>query len=140
MQLLHLDSRVPGAVSASRRLSAAIVARQLALRPELALTHRDLAADPPLQRSEAHMAARRGGGVEDAPLNEDLVKDNAYLDELLTTDIGVTGAPMYNFSIPTSLKAWIDRVAVGGKLLSIDRPLIPRNLVKHGQRLDAKGV
>ena len=62
MQLLHLDSSVLGAVSASRRLSAEIVARQLALLPDLAVTYRDLAADPPLHLSGAHMAARMGEG------------------------------------------------------------------------------
>ncbi|SDI62679.1 FMN-dependent NADH-azoreductase [Paraburkholderia phenazinium] len=118
MQLLHLDSSVLGAVSASRRLSAEIVARQLALLPDLAVTYRDLAADPPLHLSGAHMAARMGEVIEDATLNEDLVKGNAYLDELLAADIVVIGAPMYNFSIPTSLKAWIDRIAVAGKTFS----------------------
>jgi FMN-dependent NADH-azoreductase len=118
MQLLHLDSSVLGAVSASRRLSAEIVARQLALLPDLAVTYRDLAADPPLHLSGAHMAARMGEVIEDATLNEDLVKGNAYLDELLAADIVVIGAPMYNFSIPTSLKAWIDRIAVADKTFS----------------------
>ncbi|MFL9898822.1 hypothetical protein PQR71_11760 [Paraburkholderia fungorum] len=73
MQLLHLDSSVLGAVSASRRLSAEIVARQLALLPDLAVTYRDLPAGPPLHLSGAHMAARMGEVIEDATLNEDLV-------------------------------------------------------------------
>lgn len=101
MQLLHLDSSVLGAASASRRLSAEIVARQLALLPDLAVTYRDLAADPPLHLSAAHMAARMGEVIEDATLNEDLVKGNAYLDELLAADIVVIGAPMYNFDSHT---------------------------------------
>jgi FMN-dependent NADH-azoreductase len=37
------------------------------------------------------------------------------LDEFLSADVIVIGAPMYNFSIPSSLKAWIDRVMVAGK-------------------------
>ena len=38
-----------------------------------------------------------------------------YLEELFAADIIVIGAPMYNFSIPSQLKAWIDRIAVAGK-------------------------
>ena len=45
MQLLHIDSRVLGGNSASRVLSAEIVARQAALYPGLKVSHRDLAAD-----------------------------------------------------------------------------------------------
>jgi FMN-dependent NADH-azoreductase len=48
-------------------------------------------------------------------LSSDLAKGNAYLEELLAADIIVIGAPMYNFSIPSQLKAWIDRVVVAGK-------------------------
>jgi FMN-dependent NADH-azoreductase len=43
------------------------------------------------------------------------VKGGAYLEEILAADIIVIGAPMYNFSIPSQLKAWIDRVVVAGK-------------------------
>jgi FMN-dependent NADH-azoreductase len=61
------------------------------------------------------MAARMGADSDDATLNADLVKGNAYLDELFAADVLVIGAPMYNLSIPTPLKAWIDRIAVAGK-------------------------
>ena len=40
------------------------------------------------------------------------------MEELLATDILVIGAPMYNLTIPTPLKAWIDRIAVAGKTFS----------------------
>ena len=98
MQLLHIDSSVLGPNSASRALSADIVARQVALHPGMNVVYRDLAADSALHLSSAHLA--KGGG---------------YLDELLASDIVVIGAPMYNFSIPSQLKAWIDRVVVAGK-------------------------
>jgi len=115
MQLLHLDSSALGAASVSRQLTAEIVARQKALHLDIRVTYRDLAADPALHLTGAHMAARMGATSDDAAINADLVKGNAYMDELLAADVLVIGAPMYNLSIPTPLKAWIDRVAVAGK-------------------------
>jgi FMN-dependent NADH-azoreductase len=115
MQVLHLDSSALGAMSVSRQLTAQIVARHLALYPDAKVTYRDLAADPALHLTGAHMAARMGATSDDATLNDDLVKGNAYMDELFAADVLVIGAPMYNLSIPTPLKAWIDRVAVAGK-------------------------
>jgi FMN-dependent NADH-azoreductase len=115
MKLLHIDSSVLGANSASRALSAEIVARQIALHPGLQVTHRDLAADAALHLSPAHLAAWQGGTVEDVALGADIAKGGGYLEELFAADIIVIGAPMYNFSIPSQLKAWIDRVVIAGK-------------------------
>jgi FMN-dependent NADH-azoreductase len=115
MQLLHIDSSVLGTNSASRALSAEIVAKQIALHPGIEVVRRDLAADAASHLSSAHLAAWQGGAVEDADLGADLAKGGAYLEELSAADIIVIGAPMYNFSIPSQLKAWIDRVVVAGK-------------------------
>jgi FMN-dependent NADH-azoreductase len=115
MQLLHIDSSVLGTNSVSRALTAEIVARQLALHPGMTVIHRDLATDAALHLSAAHLAAWQGGAVEDALLNADLAKGGAFLEEIFASDIIVIGAPMYNFSIPSQLKAWIDRVVIAGK-------------------------
>src|ERR1700742_3323215 len=115
MQLLHIASSVLGANSASRALSAEIVERQRVLHPGLTVTHRDLAADSALHLSPAHLAAWQGGAVDDVLLGADIKKGGGYLEELAAADIVVIGAPMYNFSIPSQLKAWIDRVVVAGK-------------------------
>jgi FMN-dependent NADH-azoreductase len=115
MQLLHIDSSVLGPTSASRALSTEIVTKQLALHPGLQVTRRDLAADAALHLSPGHLAAWQGQQLEDNSLDDDLAKGSAYLDELLGSDIIVIGAPMYNFSIPSQLKAWIDRVCIAGK-------------------------
>ena len=115
MQLLHLDSSALGGASVSRQLTSEIVVRHQALHPGIHVTYRDLAADPALHLTGAHMAARMGTASEDATINADLVKGNAYMDELFAADVLVIGAPMYNLSIPTPLKAWIDRIAVAGK-------------------------
>ena len=115
MKLLHLDSSILGGNSVSRALSAEIVTREAALHPGLEVVYRDLAADEVRQLSGGHVAARFGAAVDDAALYDDLVKGDIYLDELLAADILVIGAPMYNFTVPSQLKAWIDRIAVAGK-------------------------
>jgi len=115
MKLLHLDSSVLGTASVSRQLSAEIVARQRALHPGIEVVSRDLAADPVQHLSSAHLAAFQGAPGADEVMSADLAKGQAYLDELIAADVLVIGAPMYNFSIPTPLKAWIDRILVAGK-------------------------
>jgi FMN-dependent NADH-azoreductase len=115
MKLLHIDSSVLGAGSASRALTADIVARQVRLHPGLQVTYRDLATDAALHLSPAHLAAWQGQAVSDTQLGADLTKGGAYMQELLDADIIVIGAPMYNFSVPSQLKAWIDRIMVAGK-------------------------
>jgi FMN-dependent NADH-azoreductase len=104
MKLLHIDSSVLGENSASRSMTAAIVARLRAEHPGIEVTRRDLAAQslphftPAL--AEGHPCVARNGEI---------------LDEFLAADIVVIGAPMYNFGVPSQLKAWIDRILVAGK-------------------------
>ena len=92
MQLLHIDSSVLGIHSASRALSAEIVARQVALHPDIQVTYRDLAADAALHLSPAHLAAWQGGPVKDSVLGLDLAKGGVYLEELFAADIIAIGA------------------------------------------------
>ena len=106
MKLLHLDSSILGQHSASRELGAAIVARWQRDVRGLEVTYRDLAADP-----LPHLS---GGALAQANADE-AATAAAVMDEFLSADVIVVGAPMYNFGIPSQLKAWIDRVAVAGK-------------------------
>ena len=115
MKLLHIDSSILGAGSVSRTLSSAIVAAQVAQHPGLEVSYRDLAAQPVAHLSGAHLAAGQGAVPEDAALAADIADGVALLDGFLAADIVVIGAPMYNFSIPTQLRAWIDRLAVAGR-------------------------
>jgi FMN-dependent NADH-azoreductase len=115
MKLLHIDSSILGAGSVSRTLSSAIVAAQRAQHPGLQVSYRDLAAQPIGHLSGAHLAAGQGAVPEDAVLAADFADGVAVLDAFLAADIVVVGAPMYNFSIPTQLKAWIDRLAIAGR-------------------------
>ena len=106
MKLLHLDSSILGQHSASRELGAAIVARWQRDVRGLEVTYRDLAANP-----LPHLS---GGALAQANADE-AATAAAVMDEFLSADVIVVGAPMYNFGIPSQLKAWIDRVAVAGK-------------------------
>jgi FMN-dependent NADH-azoreductase len=91
-----------------------VVARLRQADPDLAVTYRDLAADPVPHLSGAYLAAAAGGSGSEA-LKAEVEASAALMDEFLAADIVVIGTPMYNFSVPTQLKAWIDRIAVAGK-------------------------
>jgi FMN-dependent NADH-azoreductase len=114
MKLLHIDSSVLGPHSVSRQVSAAIVDRLRKAMPGLEIVHRDLGLTPLSHLSGSHLAAAQGGAA-DATVQEDLAVGQAMLNEFLAADIVVVGAPMYNFTIPSQLKAWIDRIVVAGK-------------------------
>jgi FMN-dependent NADH-azoreductase len=115
MKLLHIDSSILGGNSASRQLSAAIAGQLAEATPGLDVVYRDLAADPLSHLSGEHFAARQGAVPESPAIQKDIAASEAVLDEFLGADIVVIGAPMYNFGIPSQLKAWIDRIAVAGK-------------------------
>jgi FMN-dependent NADH-azoreductase len=114
MKLLHIDSSVLGSHSVSRKVSAAIVDRLRQATPGLQIVYRDLTATPLSHLTGSHLAAAQGAPPE-AALRQDLAAGQAVLDEFLAADIVVLGAPMYNFTIPSQLKAWIDRIVVAGK-------------------------
>ncbi|AOR72515.1 FMN-dependent NADH-azoreductase [Burkholderia stabilis] len=114
MKLLHIDSSILGQASVSRELSAQAVATFRARDPGLTVTRLDLAATPIGHLTAEHLAAAQGAPVDDA-LKADVEIGQRALDEFIAADIVVIGAPMYNFSIPSQLKAWIDRVSVVGK-------------------------
>jgi FMN-dependent NADH-azoreductase len=115
MKLLHIDSSVLGPNSVSRQVSAAIVDRLQKATPDLNVTYRDLTTTPLAHLSGSHLAAAQGAVPEAVALQQDLAAGQAVLEEFLAADIVVIGAPMYNFTIPSQLKAWIDRILVAGK-------------------------
>jgi len=105
MKLLHIDTSILGDHSVSRKVSAAVVARLEAAIPGLDIVYRDDAAAPLPHLSGAYLAGQ----------SEDVAEGVRALEEFLAADIVVVGAPMYNFTIPSQLKAWIDRILVAGK-------------------------
>jgi FMN-dependent NADH-azoreductase len=114
VKLLHIDSSILGPNSVSRVLTAEIVEQQRKLHPGIEVVYRDLAAEPHLHFSPAHLAAAYGATPSEA-VQADLASGGAVIDELFAADIIVIGAPMYNFALPSQLKAWIDRSLTAGK-------------------------
>jgi FMN-dependent NADH-azoreductase len=106
MKLLHIDSSALGANSVTRELTAAIVARWQDKLPGLEVIYRDLDAEP-LPHLTGPVLTKADAAAAEA--------SEQALQQFLETDVLVIGAPMYNFSIPSTLKAWIDRVAVAGR-------------------------
>lgn len=97
MKILHIDSSVAGDTSVSKKISAAAVDTLRAANPGAEVVYRDLGADPLPHLTLADLA------------------DHGLADEFLSADVVVIGAPMYNFTVPTNLKAWLDRLAIAGK-------------------------
>lgn len=116
MKLLHIDSSILGDNSASRQLSREVVEAWKAADPSVEVVYRDLAADAIAHFSAATLvAAGTPEDVRDAAQAFEAKLSAETLEEFLAADAVVIGAPMYNFTVPTQLKAWIDRVAVAGK-------------------------
>lgn len=97
--ILHIDSSVLGENSVSRQLTAAIVGRLKQADPAADVRHLDLAATP-----LPHFVPGQAS--------------DEIVDEFLAADTVVIGAPMYNFSVPSQLKSWIDHIAIAGKTFS----------------------
>ena len=115
MNLLHLDSSILGGNSVSRTLSAAIVERLRSSSTNVVVTYRDLAAGPIPHLSGAYLAGQSPDVQHDQAMQEDLSLGGQVLDEFLAADTVVIGVALYNFTIASQLKAWIDRILVAGR-------------------------
>jgi FMN-dependent NADH-azoreductase len=115
MKVLHVDASILGESSVSRQLSAAVVSRLRQAHPDTAVTYYDLGAEPIGHLTGAHLAAAQGRVAENAAVQQDVARGQQALEDFLAADVVVVGAPMYNFSVSSQLKAWIDRLAIAGK-------------------------
>ncbi len=117
MKLLHIDSSVLAANSVSRQLTAQIVAQWRASHPETRVDYLDLAVHAPSHLSADSLGFRMppGAGELSAVQQHENAVSEALVSQFLAADVIVVGAPLYNFSIPSQLKAWIDRVAQVGR-------------------------
>ncbi|WP_037457460.1 FMN-dependent NADH-azoreductase [Sphingobium chlorophenolicum] len=118
MKILRIDSSIMGDHSTSRELTGAIVDK-LRGSTDAEVVSRDLVAErlghaTPATLPSAHPLSQLAGPLEGDALAARANSD-AILEEFLAADIVVIGAPMYNFTIPTQLKAWVDRILVPGK-------------------------
>ena len=117
MNILHIDSSIQGELSVSRKISKAVVSRLKEISPQSPVIYRDLATDPLPQISPQVIAATHAVDGATHAASEASALTEA-LDQVLGADVIVIGAPMYNFSIPTQLKTWLDAIAVPGKTFS----------------------
>ena len=116
MKLLHIDSSILGTNSVSRQLTAEVVASWVAAHPGTQVDYLDLVVDAPSHLDSNSIAVKTGLQAEpsDAQRRENAISEQ-LVSQFLATDVLVIGAPLYNFSIPTQLKAWIDRLAQIGR-------------------------
>lgn len=117
MKLLHINSSVLGGNSVSRQLTQQTVAEWLASHPGTSVDYLDLAADAPSHLSVDSLGFRlgpQGENLTDVQKRENALSE-ALVTQFLAADVVVVGAPMYNFAIPSQLKAWIDRIAQAGR-------------------------
>jgi len=117
MKLLHIDSSVLGDNSVTRVLTQRIVTEWQATHPATTVQRLDLATDAPSHLSVDSLGFRLGNDsadLSDVQRRENTVSE-ALVQQFLDADVVVIGAPMYNFAIPTQLKAWIDRIAQAGR-------------------------
>jgi FMN-dependent NADH-azoreductase len=136
MNILHIDSSPQLGRSVSRELTERIVASLLARVPSATVTRRDVALEPPAHISAEIIDIVRYKKDEDlSPLQ---VKEKALADaliaELQAADVVVIGSPMYNYTITTHLKAWLDRVCQAGRTFRYT-PEGPVGLLGAGKRV-----
>ena len=114
-KLLHIDASILGSNSVSRQLTAQIVDSWKAAYPGTDVSYLDLAVDTPSHLSAESLGFRMPAGSDLSKLSDVQKRENAIsealVSQLLAADVVVIGAPMYNFTVPSQLKAWIDRVA-----------------------------
>lgn len=114
--VLHIDSSPLGDHSVSRKLTAKVLAELKESHPDTQIVTRDLGTSP-----LPHLNGITVGAFFTPPdqrnevLNEALKQSDEVIDELFAADVIVIGAPMWNFGIPSSLKAWIDHIARAGR-------------------------
>ncbi len=135
MKLWQIDSSVLGENSASRKLTSDIVARQKAKNPGLEVSHLDLSTAPLEHLSPTHIGAMFGHPPADEAAKADIARGTAYVETLFAADIIVIGAPMYNFGIPSQLKALFDRLLVAGKTFKYGADGKPVGLLPAGKKV-----
>jgi FMN-dependent NADH-azoreductase len=121
-RLLHLDSSPRGERSHSRHLSGLFVSAFKAVHPNLEVVYRDLGHNPVPHVDEAWIAGAYLPPENQSPEMKDRMQTSDMLvDELIAADYVVLGAPMYNFNVPSTLKAYIDQVIRLGRTFAMDK-------------------
>lgn len=131
--LLQLDSSADTATSVSRAVTATFVDAWREQGPDHRVVRRDLHADPLPHLADAslHWPPRLRPAEANPPAEAEELQ-RQIIDELVAADAVVIGAPMYNYSLPSTLKAWIDYIHLPGVTAAFDedtRPMAGRPAV-----------
>lgn len=119
MNILHVTSSSRGNASYSNRVASEVINELISRSPDSTVTTRNVAAEPLAHIDDDFVAATRSpNGPQTERQRALLAQSDALVDELFAADIVVIAAPMINFSIPSTLKAWIDNVARAGRTFS----------------------
>ncbi|WP_213815442.1 FMN-dependent NADH-azoreductase [Glaciihabitans sp. dw_435] len=131
--LLHLDSSADTEVSRSRAITRAFADEWRAQGPDFTVVYRDLHRDPlpHIPAAALHWPERLRPEGSVVPADAEALQAEV-INELLAADVLLVGAPLYNYSVPSSLKAWIDHIHVPGVTAPFDvdtQPLAGRAAV-----------
>jgi FMN-dependent NADH-azoreductase len=114
--ILHIDSSPLGDPSVSRKLTAKILSELKAKHPDSTTILRDFGAHPLPHLSATVLSAFfTPPDKRDTALNDAIKLSDQAVDEIMAADVIVIGTPMWNFGIPSSLKAWIDHIVRAGR-------------------------
>jgi FMN-dependent NADH-azoreductase len=114
MKLLHVDSSILSRASVSRQISAAVVEAISSAGQPVEVRRRDVASMNLSHINGAYLAAM-AAAEPPVKFEDDVELGKALLQEFMEADIVVIGSPMYNFTISSQLKAWLDRIVIAGK-------------------------
>jgi FMN-dependent NADH-azoreductase len=129
-RLLHIDSSPRGDRSHSRKLTKEFVEAWKQAHPADIFTYRDVGRDPIPHVDEPWIAAAYTPPEQRTPeLQEAIRISDRLIDEFLAADIYIIGVPMYNFSVPSTFKAYIDQIVRPGRTFAV-QPEDPTNPYK----------
>lgn len=132
-KILSIQSSINGSQSVSRLLSAQIIEQIQTAHPGSTVKERDLNATPAPHLETAHFFALRTPEEQrTAEQAEAATHSDELINELMEADSIVIGVPFYNFNIPSTLKSWLDHLAVPGKTFIYKNTQgVPEGLVKN---------
>ena len=152
--ILHIDASArPGIAgtdhhgSHSRQLSHHFTSQWESSRPQDTITYRDIGQHPPSFINHDWIASAFTSEEQREPwMREALVESDQLVDELIAADIVVIGTPLYNFSMPAALKAWVDQIVRAERTVGVDKtnphnPYTPKltDRERHAVVLTARG-
>lgn len=137
MNTLLIVNSSPRSNSVSRQLTRHVAEEWTAHNPDGRIIERDLVAQPLPFLTESWIQASTTPAAERTPeQQQSLALSDTLIEELLAADVIVLGVPMHNFSIPASLKAWIDLITRAGKTFSYSDKG-PQGLIPEGKQVVA---